>query len=493
MSDQPDYFNDPCYMAQIETEMGVTISTGGASMASVGAPLQGEVISPEPSRPMKRVRTPRDPADDPEWMQRTEAMLAMHATVEEMKDGELRSKLEDGKLVVDWDKKIGRSRVIIRNANGDPLPILANAVDAIHNDPKLEGAIFFDDMRQEIMTYDHDEQPRPITDAEVISITKHLQHEGMPKLSVGTVHDAVRLVAGYYRRHPLKEYLDSLVWDGKERLPSFFPDYFATADTEYTRTIGRMMMIAAVKRVYDPGCKCDYAVVLESPQGHNKSTVLSILAGEDYFLDNLPRIDHKDSSSALRGKWIVEIAELAAMRKGEIEDTKAFITRRVEKYRPSYGRLEIEEPRTCIFVGTTNPSGDGRYLQDEENRRFWPVKVGFVDLARLRSDRDQLWAEAVHRMKAREQHWPEPEFEARVFKPEQDARKAVDPWEDPIAHYLERCPEKDRITSAEVATVALGMPARDLDTGKARRIGAVLKKLGWAHKRANGLTLWVRK
>jgi predicted P-loop ATPase len=252
-----------------------------------------------------------------------------------------------------------------------------------------------------------------------------------------------------------------------------------------------MFMVAAVKRIYDPGCKCDYAVVLESPQGHNKSTVLSILAGEDHFLDNLPRLDHKDSSSALRGKWIVEIAELSTMRKSQVDEVKAYLSRRVEKYRPSYGRLEVEEPRTCVFVGTTNPTADGAYLIDEENRRFWPVKVGVIKLDDLSRDRDQLWAEAVHRMKAGEQHWPEPEFEARVFKPEQDARKVVDPWEGPIARYLSES-QADRVTSNQVAEHALSIMARDIDSGKARRIGAIMKKLGWMSKTSSGHRFWSR-
>jgi predicted P-loop ATPase len=484
VNDQPNYLDDDEYLASRAADQG-------QHMISTTAPMEGEIISPEPNRPMKKVRAKRDPGDDPEWMKRTEAILAIEATLEEMGKDSVRSKVESGgKLVIDWNKKISRSETVIRNASGDPLPILANAVDAVHNDPQLEGTIFFDDMRREIMTRGPDDLPRPINDGDVIAITKHLQHEGMPKLSVSNVHDAVKLVAGYQTRHPIREYLDRLTWDGRERLPTFFPEYFATEDNEYTRTIGRMMMIAAVKRIYDPGCKCDYAVVLESPQGHNKSTVLSILAGEDYFLDNLPRLDHKDSSSALRGKWFVEIAELSTMRKSQVEEVKAYLSRRIEKYRPSYGRLEVEEPRTCIFIGTTNPAADGAYLVDEENRRFWPVRVGVIKLDDLRRDRDQLWAEAVHRMKAGEKHWPEPEFEARVFRPEQDQRKVVDPWEDPIVRYLDESQTK-RVTSIQVAEHALSIQARDFDPVKAKRIGGIMKKRGWLSKRSNGLNFWV--
>ena len=250
-------------------------------------------------------------------------------------------------------------------------------------------------------------------------------------------------------------------------------------------------MIAAVKRIYDPGCKSDYAVVLESPQGHIKSTVLSILAGEEHFLDNLPRLDHKDSSSALRGKWFVEIAELSTMRKSQVEEVKAYLTRRIEKYRPSYGRLEVEEPRTCVFVGTTNPAADGAYLVDEENRRFWPVATGIIDIDAVKADRDQLWAEAVARMKAGEQHWPDREFEARVLRPEQDKRKVVDPWEGPIVRYLQES-QALRVTALQVAEHALSIQARDFDLAKAKRIGGIMKKRGWQSKRGNGLNFWVR-
>jgi predicted P-loop ATPase len=174
------------------------------------------------------------------------------------------------------------------------------------------------------------------------------------------------------------------------------------------------------------------------------------------------------------------------------EEVKAYLTRRIEKYRPSYGRLEVEEPRTCVFVGTTNPASDGAYLVDEENRRFWPVKVGVIRLDDLMRDRDQLWAEAVHRMKVGEQHWPDPEFEARVFKPEQDQRKVVDPWEDPIVRYLQES-QTTRVTSLQVAEHALSIQARDFDAVKAKRIGGIMKKRGWQSKRGNGLNFWVLK
>jgi hypothetical protein len=258
--EQPNHFVAPGYFDSL-------VADSGQQVARTAAPLVGEIIAPASDRPIKKVKAKRDPDLDPEWMKRAEAILASDAD----------TKVEDGQLVVDWSNTAGRDYYVIRTPAGAPMPILANAVDAIHFDPALEGALFFDDMRREIMIREPGAPARPIVDADVIAITKHLQHEGLPKLSVGTVHDAVKLVARYETRHPVREYLDGLTWDGRERLPTFLPRYFVTDDSEYTRAMGRMFMVSAVKRIYDPGCKLDYAVVLESPQGYSKSTVLSVL------------------------------------------------------------------------------------------------------------------------------------------------------------------------------------------------------------------------
>ena len=235
-----------------------------------------------------------------------------------------------------------------------------------------------------------------------------------------------------------------------------------------------MFLIAMVARIFEPGCKADYAMVIEGPQGARKSTACSILGGE-WFSDSLPEIEHdKDVAQHLRGKWLIEIAELSALRRSETEFLKAFISRPVERYRPPYGREEVIEARQCIFVGTTNKEA---YLRDETGgRRFWPVRVGSIDTDALAHDRDQLFAEAVSRYRAGEKWWPDQDFERDHVKPEQESRFEVDAWEQEIASFLVG---RSRVTVTEVARSALNIETAKIGTAEQRRIRDVLLRLQW--------------
>ena len=311
--------------------------------------------------------------------------------------------------------------------------------------------------------------------------------------------------------HPVRDYLDALAWDGSERISLLLPRYFGTEYNEYARAIGRMFIVSMVARIYRPGCKADHVIVLEGEQGILKSTACSVLGGE-WFSDNLPDVSGgKDVSQHLRGKWLIEVAEMHAMGKAEASLLKSFISRTVERYRPSYGRREVIEPRQCAFIGTTNRD---TYLRDETGgRRFWPIKCGEIDIEAIKRDRDQIFAEAVAAFRDGAKWWPERNFERDHIMPEQAERYETDVWEESIERYLARLSPGDKITITQVAVGALayegdrpyvrsdepqparGTPINRLGTADQRRIAAALERLGWRRgKRQNhkGTRLWER-
>ena len=193
--------------------------------------------------------------------------------------------------------------------------------------------------------------------------------------------------------HPIRDYLDGLKWDGKERLERFAADYLG-ADGHRVPQRRRQDCIGLGRGAHDrAGCKADTMPILEGGQGTFKSTALGGAVLASWFSDDIAELGSKDAAMQTRVAWCIEVAELSSMHKGEVEKVKAFVSRRVDRYRPSYGRNVIEQPRCCIFVGTTNASV---YLKDETGaRRYLPIRCGTIDLAAIKRDRDQLWAEAV--------------------------------------------------------------------------------------------------
>jgi predicted P-loop ATPase len=361
---------------------------------------------------------------------------------------------------------------------GKPLAVLANALAALRSE--MPDAFAYDEMLCApllMQALEHglpDFTPRAITDVDVGIVQERLQHFGLKRLSKDVAHQAVDVRAHERQFHPVQDYLNGLQWDATARLANFFPCYFGAEATAYAQTIGYMFLVSMVARILKPGCKADYMVVLEGPQGTLKSTACSILGGR-WFSDNLPDITAgKDASQHLRGKWLIEVSEMHAMGRAEATLLKAFITRPHERYRPSYGRNEVIEPRQCIFVGTTNRDA---YLRDETGgRRFWPVTTGIIDSDALVRDRDQLFAEAVQLYRKGAKWWPNKDFEREHIVPEQAARYEADAWQETIVVYLET---KSRVTIGQVAREALGIETPRIGTAEQRRIAAALEQLGW--------------
>jgi predicted P-loop ATPase len=370
------------------------------------------------------------------------------------------------------------------DSKGNALPVLANALDGLRGDPALADCFAYDEMLCAPMLMvalpgqDELHMLRPLTDNDVGVVQEYLQRQGLTRIGKDIMHQAVDLRAKEQTFHPIRDYLSGLEWDGQPRLDGWLFTYLGAERNPYTAGIGRMFLIAMVARISEPGCKADYMMVLEGPQGARKSTACTVLGGE-WFSDNLPDVTTgKDVAQHLPGKWLIEIAEMSALSKAEAAALKAFITRPVERYRPSYGRKEVIQPRQCVFIGTTNKT---TYLRDETGgRRFWPVKIGVIDTDALARDRDQLFAEAVALYRAGTQWWPNGEFERQHIQPEQDERYEEDVWEAPIREYLGGC---SRARVGDIAREALRFEDRGMGRAEQNRISAVLARLGWQQRR----------
>jgi hypothetical protein len=289
---------------------------------------------------------------------------------------------------------------------------------------------------------------------------------------------------------PILDYLAEVQpkWDGTKRIGTWLIDIAKAADTPLTREISRLSLIAAVRRARQPGCKFDPIIVLESPEGKNKSTAIEILAGKDFFSDQtILGVKDREAQENLQGIWLYEIADLTNIHKSDVDTIKAAASRTVDRARPAYGHYLLKQPRRCVLFATTN---NDHYLKSTTgNRRWWPVAVGRIDLDALRRDRDQLWAEAAH----------EEATGCSIFLPEelwaiatieQAERQEIDPWEDILAavkgSVVVRNRRKDteggyeeRIASSVVMVSHLRIDLEKQTNFFFNRVKTVMRKLGW--------------
>lgn len=340
---------------------------------------------------------------------------------------------------------------------------------------------------------DADFIPREICEYDAAMLVADLEKIGI-KTNKDIVYDFIARVAKNNKINPPRDYFNSLVWDRKPRLNNWLTYYLGAEkqDAEYLRLVGSKWMMAIVARIFVPGTKFDNVLVLEGGQGIKKTTAFEVLAtfnGENCFLEFGGDVTNKDSLELMQGKVIVEMSELASVRKSEIEDMKLFISRRIDEYRPPYGRMKIKRPRFFILGGSTNKVGQ-EYLEDETGaRRIWPIACGnMIDLEALKLDQPQLYAEAIHRYKAGERIWLEGD-EVALAKYEQSTRQAEDGWDEKISIYLEMIKET---TTLDIAS-GLKLEAKDLSTRVLSRIKSSLNKIGWEEKRIDGKRKWRRK
>lgn len=272
--------------------------------------------------------------------------------------------------------------------------------------------------------------------------------------------DALKNVSMRNKFHPVRELLDSLTWDGKEHIRSLLPEYLGAEDSDYTYQVMRLWMLGAVSRVYKPGSKFDYTIILQGSQGIGKSTFLKQMAMDDsWFNDSLDSLDSDKAVQSLTGSWIIELAELKSLARtaGGVESVKRFLTATQDKYRIPYERRADTFYRQCVFAGTTNKDD---FLQDETgNRRFLIVQTGVkkpsksLFVPEIMDTIKLAWAEAVHIWKNEKPQLILPEAYMQEAKELQEANMADDGKRGIIQEYLEG---KTQVCAREIWEKALG-------------------------------------
>lgn len=368
---------------------------------------------------------------------------------------------------------------ICKNEQGKYHNDLRTVMQVLMVAPELKGKFGFDQfsgtpMALGALPWDAISAPRQIEDADFIMLQEWLQRNEINVRAKTTVIDAVLAVAGRNQYHPLQDYLNALEWDGVPRIDMWLTDYLSAANDRYTRTVARKFLVSAVARGLQAGCQVDTMMVLEGQQGCGKSQSLQALA-EPWVLEELSDMKSKDGKLQLRGKWIVEVSELSAMKGSAVEIVKAFISTRIDSIRDPYGRLIKDHPRQCVLVGTTNSD---EYLRDETgNRRFLPVKCGTVHLDSLRHDRDQLWAEAVAAYRNNEKWWMDAP-EAILATDEQASRLQHDPWQETVDNWLDTT-TKSAVTSLDIMQNCLKLDPSQQNQSAGHRVSRTMKLAGW--------------
>lgn len=293
------------------------------------------------------------------------------------------------------------SQLEVNPKTGNAATTVENIRIIVRNDPRFKGSFYYDEFMERPMVCGDlpwrklNGKPRSWDDTDDAGVHNILEKDykidSMPKTREG-----IDLALTDISRHPVREYLRSLVWDGEKRAETVFIDYLGAEDSRYTRNVTRKALIGAAARILSPGCKYDYMLVLVGPQGCRKSTTLRKL-GKEWFSDSLFTMTGKEAYEQLQGNWIIELSEMAATRKAEIEQIKQFVSKQEDNYRAAYARRTQCHPRQCAFFGTTN---DDEFLRDPTGaRRFWPVVV--TNEGKTLGDKltptivDQIWAEVV--------------------------------------------------------------------------------------------------
>lgn len=400
----------------------------------------------------------------------------------------------------------------------NPLPTTNNVRVILEHDSALKGLIAYDRFASRVTVQREPPWPssapdkhsrRPWIDGDSAGLSWYLETKYQIK-GKQTIDNAFSVVSSQNAYDDVVSYLQSLNWDGVQRLDRLWVRYLGAADDAYTRAVTRKSMVACVARALQPGTKFDYVLTLVGGQGYGKSSALEML-GKNWFNASLMSFDrNKDASELIQGSWVIELGELASLNHSELNAAKQFITRTTDRFRAAYGRFAEDCPRRCVFFGTTNKDD---FLRDETGeRRFWPVtitrKMTPEDFDELDEAVDQIWAEAVVYYTLGERLFLPPGLEEQA-KAMQEKYREDDGVEGQIRAFLERpvpkdwyerpirerrawlqndfgqqeqageCVMRDRVCAREIWAEMYGKDLAYCDGRQIREINRALSRLGW--------------
>lgn len=320
---------------------------------------------------------------------------------------------------------------------------------------------------------------QPLTDHLETAINCQIGEKYRLKTSTERVRELMILIARQHPYHPIRDYLRALTWDGTPRIDRLLVDYAGAEDVPLNRALARRWLFGCIARVLRPGCQMDTTLILVGKQGAGKSSFFRMMVpNAEWFSDTAMDLTSKDAYQQLYGVWIYEVAELSALRVRDAETVKAFLTARVDRYRPAYARNMVRIERQVVFVGTTN---EAEFLDDPTGaRRFWPVEVVTMDLEALARDRDQLWAEAMEAYEAEgtSARWHLTEEEAQMMSDRHALHGRTDSWKDLLSDYMIRYGKGEGVPMDMVLKECLELEARDQHRGNAMRVASLLTSLG---------------
>ena len=387
--------------------------------------------------------------------------------------------------VVLW-KEMG----LLADSKDIPYPTLANVSMIMRFHKNFKGKIWWDHFCERVYHTTTGPYPREWTDIDSKNLAAFIQYTlRLPKISLKMVDDAIGHAAHQNPRNSAQEWLESLEWDGTERLSTWVGDCLHVPLTAYSMAVGRNWIISMIARAYKPGIQADHMPVLEGTMGAGKSSALEIL-GDRWYAAVGTAFGSYEFINTIQGKWLVEIPDMAGFSRRDHSHVISTITTRTDRYRIKYGRHDEDHPRKCIFAATSETED---YLPEMRGiRRYWPLRCGkTINLEALRNQREQIFAEALHAYRQGEAYYKMPAEETSI---EQRARNSEDLWTEDVLVYCEpRAIAGHPVQVAKILTDSgIQLTTKDMTHIEKLRVVNILKAYGWIQKTVDNKRQWVK-